>query len=111
MHPELEENIKVIASYDKDSTFFRYPFTKRDPSLDQKKYSMKKVNNFKDIINSENQGKGSFTMILKDEDENISSVYSLDENVMSSELVIFKETSDILSNYHIMTRMTLCQGF
>jgi len=36
VHPDLAENIKLIASYDKDSTFFRYPFTKRDPSLDQK---------------------------------------------------------------------------
>ncbi|MFP3919937.1 hypothetical protein U5N28_19205 [Lysinibacillus telephonicus] len=111
IHPDLEENIKLIASYDKDSTFFRYPFTKRNPILDSEKYSVKKVNNLKDINNSVRQGKGSFTLILTDEDENISSIYSLDENVMSSELVTFKETSDILSNYHIMTRMTLCQGF
>jgi len=72
---------------------------------------MKKVGNLKDIIKPQNQGKGSFTFILKDEDETIKSIYSLDENVMSNELVTFIETSDIFSNYHIMTRMTLCQGF
>jgi len=111
LHPDLEENIKVIAKYDKDSTFFRYPFTKRNPSLDQKKYSMKRVNNLNDIVKQINTKKGGFTFIIKDDNDNIKSIYSLDENVMSSELVIFKETSDIFSNYHIMTRMTLCEGF
>lgn len=111
LHPDLKTNIETIAKYDKDSTFFRYPFTKNKPSLDKEKYSMKKVNDFQEIIDKKQIGKGSFTFILKDEDENISSIYTHDDNVMSNELEIFKETAEIFSTYHIMMRMTLSEGF
>lgn len=108
--PDLEEKIKIIANYDKDSTFFRYPFSKRNPKLDQAKYSMKKVNSFDDL-KKVNVTQGGFTLILIDDNDNISSIYTHDKNTLSDELDIFRKTADMLYHYHLMTRMELCGYF
>jgi hypothetical protein len=112
VHPDLKRLISNIIKYDKDSTYFRYPFSKNDPgNKDKEKYTMKKVNDLEEIFKKASLGKGGFTFIIKDDDDNIKSVYSHDDNVLIDLFDAFRESSDILSNYHIMTRMTLCDGF
>lgn len=111
IHPDLEGLIETVSIYDKDSTFFRYPFSKGDRKIkDNEKYSMKKIKDIKDLQKSMIAGSG-FTFLLKDQDENITSIYSHDDNLLSDVLIDFKITSEILHNYHLMTRMTLCEGF
>lgn len=108
VHPDLDELIVEISKYDKDSTYFRYPFERKQNNKDTEKYSMKKTNNLNDLVGNE---KGGVSLIITDKDENIRSAYVYDENLLNDLLNIFKKTSKILSGYHVMTRMTLCQGY
>jgi hypothetical protein len=112
IQPDLKKLVDMITNYDKDSTYFRYPFTKNNKKHnDAEKYSMRKIDNLQEIYKKASLNKGGFTLILKDDDENINAIYSHEENVLSDLLDVFKETSDILYSFHIMTRMTLCEGF
>ncbi|WP_342432597.1 hypothetical protein [Neobacillus sp. FSL H8-0543] len=112
VHPDLKNMIDMIAKYDRDSTYFRYPFTKNNQKgQDEEKYSMKKVDDIQELINKTDSKKGSITLIIKDQDDNIKSIYAHEENVLSELMDVFKETAEILSGYHSMTRMTLSDGF
>jgi hypothetical protein len=112
VHPDLSDLVDSIVKYDKDSTYFRYPFVKKgNLKKEGEKYSMKKVIDTEEMFKKAASGKGGFTMILKDENENIKSLYTYDEDVLGELLGEFKEIADILHNYHIMTRITLCEGF
>lgn len=54
--------------------------------------------------------KGSFTMLLLDEDDNIMEAFKRTENVLSDVRDALKEVSYYFHCIHIMTRVTLCGG-
>ncbi|MFE4525429.1 hypothetical protein ACFRCQ_25520 [Cytobacillus firmus] len=111
VHPDLKGFIDKIVKYDRDSTFFRYPYSKNQQNKDEEKYSMRKVDDIQDVFKQASSGKGGFTLLIKDEEDNIKAVYSHDENILKGLLDVFREASSILHSYHIMTRMTLCDGY
>ena len=108
---------EIISKYDQDSSYFRYPITKNS-SLDSKKYTMQK---FKSTDNMEQfvkeiqepkseTKKGSFTMLLVDDNDNIVEAFKQTDNVLSDVRDALREVALYLNCIHIMTRITLCGG-
>ncbi|HBS88055.1 MAG: hypothetical protein A2W91_09925 [Bacteroidetes bacterium GWF2_38_335] len=111
----ITELFSLISKYDQDSSFFRYPITKNN-SLDHKKYTMQKfkATNMKDYIkNIQKQNipkKGTITMLLVDENDNIVDAFKQNKNVLSDVRDALKEIAFYFHCIHIMTRKTLCGG-
>lgn len=106
----------VISKYDQDSSYFRYPITKNS-SLDSKKYTMQKfkATNVKQFVKEiqdqkSNTKKGSFTMLLVDDSDNIVEAFKQTENVLADVRDALKEVAFYFNCIHIMTRVTLCRG-
>lgn len=106
----------VISKYDQDSSYFRYPITKNS-SLDTKKYTMQKFKAtnmeqfIKEIQEQKSEAKkGTFTMLLVDDSDNIVEAFKQTENVLSDVRDALKEVAFYFNCIHIMTRVTLCGG-
>ncbi|MCU0431091.1 MAG: hypothetical protein MUF42_14090 [Cytophagaceae bacterium] len=106
----------VISKYDQDSSYFRYPITKNS-SLDTKKYTMQKFKTtnmdqfIKEIQEQISEAKkGTFTMLLIDDSDNIVEAFKQTEDVLSDVRDALKEVAFYFSCIHIMTRITLCGG-
>jgi len=113
---DITKKILTICKYDRDSSYFRYPITKNS-SLDEKKYSMKKLSiNEVDLLfqktikNSDSTKKGKATMIFVDNDDNIVDAYTKDDNILSDVRDDLREVATYFYLVHTMTRMTLCKG-
>lgn len=110
--PNLNNLINKISEYDKDSTYFRYPVSKKSQNnKDKEKYSMKKINDIEEVHKNNNPTKGGISLFLIDANDNIEAIYSHKDNVLSDLLNDLKEASNTFDSYHIMVRMTLCDGF
>lgn len=114
--PKITELFKLISKYDQDSSYFRYPITKNS-SLDVKKYSMQKfkASNLSDFMKEMQEpaahpSKGTFTMLLLDDKENIVEAFRKDDDILSDLRDALKEVAYYFNCIHIMTRVTLCKG-
>ncbi len=105
----------LIASYDRDSSFFRYPITK-DFGLDQKKYTMQRLdlNKLQSVFSGEDTRKnkkfGRVFMLLENDDKEIVEGFERAEDVLDNVTQALKEVSYYFYCIHIMTRITLCGG-
>lgn len=114
---DITNLLQVICKYDRDSSFFRYPVTK-DSSLDSHKFTMKRfstdtLENFiKELDSDEERKKFGKTIFLKvDGDENVTHAFYEDEKVLDSVTDALREVAYYFYCIHIMTRVTLCDGF
>jgi len=106
----------IICKYDQDSSYFRYPITKNS-SLDNKKYTMQKFKSdtlrgfIKEIQEQKTSPtKGTFTMLLVDDEDNIVEAFKQVENILSDVRDALKEVAFYFHCIHIMTRVTICAG-
>lgn len=106
----------LIASYDRDSSFFRYPITKNS-TLDSKKYTMQHadVKKIQKILSSNpNTSKSQqgrvFTLIKNDKGEFVNG-FAEEKSVLSDVIQALKKVSSYFNSIHTMTRCTLCDGF
>ena len=107
---------EVISKYDRDSSYFRYPITK-NAELDVEKNSMQKFktnNNLEDLIkeiqDKKGNKKGGMTMLIIDENDNITQAFHKTENVLPDVRDALKEVAYYFNAIHVMTRVTLCGG-
>jgi len=105
----------LIAGYDRDSSFFRYPITKNS-TLDPKKYPMQRIDleRLQEIFtNSSTQksekGAGVFMLLENDEGEIVDG-FEKSSNVLDNVIQALKKVSHYFYCIHIMTRVTLCNG-
>ncbi len=113
---KITDLFPVISKYDQDSAYFRYPITKNS-SLDTKKFTMQKfkatkMEQFvKEIQEQKSEiKKGTLTMLLVDDSDNIVEAFKQTENVLSDVRDALKEVAFYFNCIHIMTRVTLCGG-
>lgn len=107
----------LISTYDRDSSFFRYPVTKKSTTLDPEKYTMQRLDHERlgDIFaESTNNGKvqtgGRIFMLLKNENDEIVDGFQRNENVLDNVTHALREVSNYLICIHIKARVTLCNG-
>jgi hypothetical protein len=105
----------LIAGYDRDSSYFRYPVTKNS-QLDLEKFTMKPLDlkNLESIFNDEdtrkkNKGGGVF-MLFKNDEDKIVNGFVKETDVLKNVTQALKKVSYYFYCMHIMTRVTLCQG-
>lgn len=109
MHPELPDLIDFISEYDRDGTYFRYPYGKKSNDKNFEKYSMKDISmDLEEVINKE---KGSIITLVKDENDNVKDAYQFDESTLKEVEKALLKTAEILSGYHAMTRYTFFKGY
>ena len=112
----ISDLISVVCKYDQDSSYFRYPITKSN-NLDHKKYTMQKFKASKlgefinEIQETKNESKnGTFTMLVVDEEDNITKAFKNNENVLSDVRDALDKIAFYFNCIHIMTRVTLCDS-
>jgi hypothetical protein len=107
----IRGNMRTIHDIDEKSDYFRYPIS-RNQSKDKDKYSVKKVTK-KELskVLKNDQGKGKMLFATKNNDGELQDVYMRDEGILKESFTSLTQTADFLSNYHIMTRMELCNGW
>ena len=106
----------LIAGYDRDSSFFRYPITKNS-SLDPKKYTMQRIDleKLQEVFTNSpdtqkrKKGAGVFMFLENDEGEIVDG-FEKSENVLDNVIQALKKVSHYFYSIHIMTRITLCDG-
>ena len=115
-HQPITKLFEIISKYDRDSSYFRYPITKNS-ALDNKKNTIQKFkatdkleNLIKEIKEKKGNKKGGLTMLMIDEDDNITEAFHKAENVLPDVRDALKEVAYYFNAIHIMTRVTLCGG-
>lgn len=116
-YKEITDFFPLIAGYDRDSSFFRYPVTK-NTSLDSKKFTMKRLdsNKLQNIFanntdDRKNKDGARIFMLLKDDKDEIVDGFERNTNILTDITQALREVSYYFYCIHIMTRMTLCNGF
>jgi hypothetical protein len=116
---EITAAIAIIAKYDKQSSFFRYPVTE-NKDLDLKKFTMQEVDveslttvltKKKSGIEEEKDDLGKVILAIEDEKGEISTAYTKNENILEEVSEALKKVAHYFFCIHIMTRCTLCGGF
>ncbi|MEK4715357.1 hypothetical protein [Sporosarcina sp. FSL K6-5500] len=112
LNQKWEAMIDEIHSYDKDSSYFRYPFVKKDDkNRDAEKFLMQEVDGLENLEVKD----GGVYMVYTDQpttsgEINAVKIYSHKKGTLDDLI----ETAHILSNdlkgFHIMMRHTLCGG-
>ena len=111
----ISQFFPLIAGYDRDSLFFRYPVTKNS-ALDPEKYTMQRLDleKLQTIFNSEDKRKnkksGRVFMLLKNDKDEIVDGFEREEDVLDNVTQALKKVSHYFFCIHIMTRVTLCSG-
>lgn len=111
----ITQLFSIICKYDQDSSFFRYPITK-NTSHDHEKNTIKKIkfDTLKELTQELDKhyktNKATFTMLLADENDNISSAFIYNENILHNVRDALREVAHYFHCIHIMTRLTLCKG-
>ncbi len=111
------EFFRLIAGYDRDSSFFRYPITK-NKSLDSHKYTMQRVDLEKldDIFlnriheRKEREGARMFTLFKNSENEIVDG-FERKQDILDNLQNALNEVANYFHGFHVMTRVTLCGGF
>jgi len=111
----ISQFFPLIAGYDRDSSFFRYPVTKNS-TLDPEKYTMQRLDleKLQAIFNGEDTRKnkkgGRVFMLLKNDNDEIVDGFERAEDVLDNVTQALKKVSHYFYCIHIMTRVTLCNG-
>ncbi|SHF83202.1 hypothetical protein SAMN05443549_101503 [Flavobacterium fluvii] len=107
---------KTISKYDQDSSYFRYPITKNS-ALDIEKNTMQKFKAtdnleglIKEIQEKKGSKKGGLTMLVFDDEDNITEAFHKAESVLPEVRDALNEVASYFHGIHIMTRLTLCSG-
>jgi hypothetical protein len=113
---EMTSFFPVIAKYDQDSSYFRYPITK-NAFLDSDKYTMKRFNasNLNGFITEIQQEtpvfeRGSITMLMIDDGDNITDAFRRSSDVLPELRNALQKVAFYFYCIHIMARVTLCDG-
>lgn len=96
----------LIAKYDRNSSFFRYPVTK-NANLDSEKSSMQHID-FETLLKQLETQKGILSMVVDDAEGEFVDGFIKSENVLEPVIEALKKVSYYFNCFHIMTRMTLC---
>lgn len=111
----ISQFFSLISSYDRDSSFFRYPVTK-NATLDLEKYTMQRIDLeklegiFKGDDKRENKVGARLIMLLKNDDNEIVDGFERSEDVLMEITQVMKKVSYYFLCIHIMSRVTLCKG-
>lgn len=113
---DITKAIPIIAKYDKQSSFFRYPVTE-NPNLDLEKFTMKEVDVktlFKMLESresTEEKGEGAkIILVIKNENDEIVKAYEKQKELLTELSESLKKVAHYFYCIHIMTRTTLCNG-
>ena len=106
--PELAGWIVVIGAVDPNSDYFRYPITKNEQT-DKEKSSFKEVA-LDVLLPSAGQEKLK-AMIIEDQDGNFVRAYKYDSSTNRETEDAARKAADMLSNFHIMLRCELMDGW
>lgn len=117
---DITSAIDIIAKYDKQSSFFRYPVTE-NANLDLKKFAMEEMDieslttllserKELDISTEDKNNVGKIILAMKNEDGDISTTYVRNENVLEEISIALKKVAYYFYCIHIMVRCTLCNG-
>lgn len=101
--------MKSIYELDDKSDYFRYPIS-RDKSKDKAKYTMKKIKE-QDFSSKIINTRGNMFFATKNRNNEIQDIYIKDENVLKEITTTLTKTADFFHNFHIMTRIELCNGW
>lgn len=115
-YKEITDFFPLIAGYDRDSSFFRYPVTK-NTSLDAKKFTMQRLDSEKlqklfseNSDDREKKDGARVFMLLKNDKDEIVDGFERNTNILADITQALKEVSHYFYCIHIMTRVTLCNG-
>jgi hypothetical protein len=109
---ENETYVDLIRNYDFDSTYFRYPVTK-NKNMDKHKYGVERVIDEQTLMKKiqANKPEKEFTLLILDENDNFVEAHRKSPSRLQGVAEALKELSHFLDGIHIMTRMTLCDGW
>jgi hypothetical protein len=105
---ELDGWIAVIGAVDPNSDYFRYPVTKNE-NADKEKSSFKEVP-LDTLLPSAGKEKLK-AMIIEDQDGNFVRAYKYDGSTNRETEDAARRAADMLSNFHIMLRCDLMDGW
>lgn len=107
---DIEVLIDLIAKYDKESSFFRYPVTENEEG-DIEKFEMQKVDidSLQSIFKKE-VDLGEITTVFLDENEQVTKAYTNKGEPLEDLTNALQKVSYYLYCIHIMARMTICKG-
>lgn len=108
---DIEKLLYIIAKYDNQSSFFRYPVTENKEG-DLEKFSMTKVDikSLQEIFEKKRKV-GKMTTIFLDEEENVKRAYTSKEEPLEEVSQALRKVAHYFYCIHIMARNTLCKGF
>lgn len=114
----VSDLIPLIVKYDRDSSFFRYPVTKKTKQLDKEKHTMKPMSKvalkgmpYTVSVPKERSRKGGVYLVFKDEDNQIVNGFQMDNNVLPEVTAALKKASEYLNGIHVQARCILCDGY
>lgn len=105
--PENQTYVDLIKSYDFDSTYFRYPFTK-NKNMDKKKYNVEMID-IEEVTKRFNPNKSEVAFLIFNDDEELVEAHISKATELDDLIKAIKELSSYFNNIHSMTRATLCE--
>ncbi|NQT64862.1 MAG: hypothetical protein HQ554_01640 [FCB group bacterium] len=113
---DISSMFTLISSYDRDSSFFRYPVTK-NTSLDPKKYTMQpldmeKLEDLSKYVKEKSvrTKRGGIITLFKNSKNEIVGGYEKIDDVLEKVTEALRKVSKYFFAIHVMTRETLCNG-
>lgn len=113
----VSDLIPLIVKYDRDSSFFRYPVTKKTKQLDKEKHTMKPMSKesllgmpYTINVPEGSQRKGGVYLLCKDDNNQIVNGFQMEDDVLFEVTSALQKTSEYLSGMHAQSRCTLCDG-
>ncbi|WP_375199590.1 hypothetical protein [Bacillus sp. RS11] len=107
--PENQIYVDMIKSYDFDSTYFRYPFTK-NKNADKKKYNVEMID-IEEVTKKLNPNKQEVAFLIFNDDEELVEAHISKKTELDDLIDAIKELSSYFNNIHAMTRATLCDSW
>lgn len=115
-YEDITKAIPIIAKYDKQSSFFRYPVTE-NPNLDLEKFTMKEVDieTLRKIFEQqesmkEKESGGNVILAIKNDNNEIIKAYRQQKELLTELSDSLKKVAHYFYCIHIMTRIELCKG-
>lgn len=115
-YEDITKAIPIIAKYDKQSSFFRYPVTE-NPNLDLEKFTMKEVDieTLRKIFEQqesmkEKESGGNVILAIKNDNDEIIKAYRQQKELLTELSDSLKKVAHYFYCIHIMTRIELCKG-
>ncbi|PKN78354.1 MAG: hypothetical protein CVU48_08515, partial [Candidatus Cloacimonetes bacterium HGW-Cloacimonetes-1] len=113
----ITELFPIITKYDRDTSYFRYPITKKTQLLDKEKYSVQPMSKesiagmpFSINVPKGSTKKGGIILLCKDENGQIVRGFQKKDVILEEITDALQRVSDYLSCMHVMSRCMLCDG-